>query len=186
MFYSNWYQKGILTVGDVVESDGKLLSISVLRHCFNLYINLLNYYTVRSNVSAFIKKYKNLNLQCKLLQVRPYLPFHANILFGTKTKSNSFYRSLIQVEHQREFPTHEVKWNSLLNYLIDNDNWNIYYKVCFWTIKENSLTWLQYRVLFRILGTRSYLYKIKIADLNLCGLCGSESETIVHIFTECF
>ena len=63
MFYSNWYQKGILTVGDVVESDGKLLSISVLRHRFNLNINLLNYYTVRSNVSAFIKKYKNLNLQ---------------------------------------------------------------------------------------------------------------------------
>ena len=91
----------------------------------------------------------------------------------------------IQTEHQREFPTHVMKWNSLLNDLIDNDNWNIYYKVCFWTIKDNSLTWFQYRVLFRILGTRSYLYKIKIADSNLCGLCGSENETIVHIFTEC-
>ena len=185
MFYPNWYQKGILTVGDVVESDGKLLPVSVLRHRFNLNINLLNYYTVRSNVSAFIKKYKNCTLTCKLLQVRPCLPFHANILFGTKTKSNSFYRSLIQAEHQREFPTHVMKWNSLLNDLIDNDNWNIYYKVCFWTIKDNSLTWFQYRVLFRILGTRSYLYKIKIADSNLCGLCGSENETIVHIFTEC-
>ena len=143
MFYPNWYQKGILTVGDVVESDGKLLPVSVLRHRFNLNINLLNYYTVRSNVSAFIKKYKNCTLTCKLLQVRPCLPFHANILFCTKTKSNSFYRSVIQAEHQREFPTQVMKWNSLLNDLIDNDNWNIYYKVCFWTIKDNSLTWFQ-------------------------------------------
>ena len=141
MFYSNCYQKGILTV-DVVESDGQLLSISVLRHRFNLNINLLNYYTVRSNVSTFIKKYKNCTFPCKLLQVRQYLSFRANILFGIKTKSNSFHRSLIQVEHQREFPTHELKWISLLNYLIDNDNWNIYYKVCFWTIKENSLYYI--------------------------------------------
>ena len=130
------------------------MSISVLRHRFNLNINLLNYYTVRSNVSAFIKKYKNLNLQCKLLQVRPYLPFHANILFG----SNSFYRSLIQFEHQREFPTHEVKWNSLLNDPIDNDNWNIYYKVCFWTIKENSLIWAYVEVKVRQL----FIYSLSV------------------------
>ena len=185
LFYPNWYQKGILTVGDVVGIDGKMLTIDILREHFNLNINLLNYYTVKSKVSAFIKKYASGKFPHKFIQLRPYLPFHANILFGTKSKSNSFYRTLTQDEHQREMPTHEQNWNSQLKGQINNEHWYFYYKACFKTMKDNSVIWFQYRILGRILGTRSYLYKIKMANSNLCGLCGSESETMIHMFTQC-
>ena len=35
------------------------------------------------------------------------------------------------------------------------------------------------------MGTKSYLKKIKIADSDLCNLCGSDSETILHLFVHC-
>ena len=187
LFYSNWYQKGIFTVGDIVDFDGNILAINVLKDRYNLNINFLNYYTVKSKVLGFLNKYRNCVSSGKLRQIsliRPYLPFHANIIFRI-SKSNHFYKNLMQIKDHKEITNHELKWNSQLSDLIYNENWNIYYKACFKAIKDNSLVWFQYRVLFRILGTRSYLYKIKITDSNLCGLCGSHSETITHLFVEC-
>jgi len=37
----------------------------------------------------------------------------------------------------------------------------------------------------RILGTRKLLYLTKISDSSSCRLCGTEDETIVHLFVEC-
>ena len=36
-----------------------------------------------------------------------------------------------------------------------------------------------------ILGTNEYLNKLKISDSNLCGLCGNQSESIMHLFSDC-
>ena len=36
-----------------------------------------------------------------------------------------------------------------------------------------------------ILGTNEYLNKLKISDSNLCSLCGNQSESIMHLFSDC-
>ena len=36
-----------------------------------------------------------------------------------------------------------------------------------------------------ILGTNEYLNKLKIFDSNLCGLCGNQNESIMHLFSDC-
>ena len=115
-----------------------------------------------------------------------------NITVGEKVEFQGDHRNMeekgcikLNKDFLHRFTTTD-QWKTIPHLPVKKPKWNIYYKVYFWTIKENSLIWLQYRLLFRILGTRSYLYKIKIADSYLCGLCGSECEKIVHIFTECF
>ena len=55
----------------------------------------------------------------------------------------------------------------------------------FKTIYDNSVIWFQYRIIFGILGTKDYLFKMKIVDSNQCRLCGQNAETIQHLFSQC-
>ena len=57
--------------------------------------------------------------------------------------------------------------------------------MCFKTIKDNDLIWMQYRVLYRILGTKELLSKIKSHDDGKCSFCKQYSEMILHLFVQC-
>jgi len=47
------------------------------------------------------------------------------------------------------------------------------------------MQWFQYRILHRILGTNSLLFKMNIIGSNLCTFCKMSSETIEHLFHDC-
>ena len=49
---------------------------------------------------------------------------------------------------------------------------------------NNTLVWFQIKVLYRVIGTRSYLCKLRLVDSSNCVHCG-ENEIIVHMFVEC-
>ena len=51
--------------------------------------------------------------------------------------------------------------------------------------KNTKLCWFQYRIIHRILGTNTFLYKIKVKDCNLCTFCKEEPETIEHLLWWC-
>ena len=63
--------------------------------------------------------------------------------------------------------------------------WPMVYKICFRCVQDNNLSWFQYRVLFKILGTKDYLKKIKITEADKCGLCKNSVESIFHLFSLC-
>ena len=66
---------------------------------------------------------------------------------------------------------------------IMNKHGNLYLKVvCF---GQFHIIWLQYKILFNILPSRDYLYKLKLTDNNLCVFCHRSPETIIHMFCEC-
>ena len=50
---------------------------------------------------------------------------------------------------------------------------------------QNFVLLFQYKLIYNILTTRSYLFKLKITDTNTCGICGNSVETIQHLFTQC-
>ena len=70
------------------------------------------------------------------------------------------------------------KWDAILNTTMDDNEWKKIYKICFKTIERNGLIWLQFRIIQRILGTRSHLYKINIVNSDSCEFCQSAVETI--------
>ena len=47
------------------------------------------------------------------------------------------------------------------------------------------MKWFQYRIVNCILGTKKFLFKIKIEVNDKCRLCGMEEESIGHLFYEC-
>ena len=76
-------------------------------------------------------------------------------------------------------------WKNALNFEFDGSAWQTVYKLCFKTIKDNSLICFQYRIIYKFLGTQSYLYKVKLAENSSCRLCSQNDETILHLFTSC-
>ena len=73
LFFSKWYKKGILLVADIIDSDFRILSLRDLKNKFNIHINILNYYTVRTKINSSQEKsspMKNWNLE------RPVYPDH--------------------------------------------------------------------------------------------------------------
>ena len=63
---------------------------------------------------------------------------------------------------------------------VDNDLQNMLY-----TIKDNYIIWLQYKIIHRILGVKKYLLTLGISDTSLCCFCNSCEETLVHLFYDC-
>ena len=63
--------------------------------------------------------------------------------------------------------------------------WRQIFQVCFNTVKDNHLVWMQYRILYRILGTNDLLFKIKNHDDGKCCLCKQSTETILHLLVQC-
>ena len=77
------------------------------------------------------------------------------------------------------------KWNSDLTVFIDNQTWKSIFNTCYFTAHDNSLIWFQLRIIYQILGTGYYLYKIGLSPTPLCRKCTNNPETLMHLFDEC-
>ena len=64
------------------------------------------------------------------------------------------YKVLNETEFQ---PKMKLKWSIELGQDIEESKWRQIFKVCFKFKSDASLTWFQYRILFRIVGVRKYL-----------------------------
>ena len=77
------------------------------------------------------------------------------------------------------------KWNSDLDLQIDKFTWKHIFYICFKSVYNNDLVWFQYKTLHRILGTQRMMFHMKFTGSDLCRLCNSCSETIMHLFVNC-
>ena len=78
------------------------------------------------------------------------------------------------------------KWESY-NLLIGHNEevWKTIFNICFKSIRDNSIIWFQYRILFGILPTRYLLKKFNLSESNTCVFCKEHEETIFHMFCQC-
>ena len=77
------------------------------------------------------------------------------------------------------------RWNKDLNTFINDEQWSLIFKISFKTVYDNSLLWFQLKILYRILGTNKYLYKIGLSESPVCRRCNELPESIVHLFAQC-
>ena len=75
------------------------------------------------------------------------------------------------------------KWGREIGY-ISNDEL-LSYNLVIKELKEVALKDFQFKITNKILVTKSFLHRIWKIDENQCSYCASQSETIVHLFTEC-
>ena len=112
---------------------------------------------------------------------QPTAPLNLLLLVKNRKGSKDFYKIINYLDE----PVPRNKWNTALNRNVPKTSWTAIYKACFNTVKDNYLIYLQFKIINRILGTKSLLYKISLTDSPLCTFCKEQEETILHLFYDC-
>ena len=145
-------------------------------------INILDYYRIKLLVRSFMNKYAQVTNENCVRVVGPFIPFHVKILFKSQKGAGDIYKMLNNSSYE---PKMKNKWNHELNIEIDERTWQNIFKICFRFSRHASLTWLQYRILYRIIGVRKHLSVICKDNSDICRLCATEQESIEHLFFHC-
>ena len=179
LYFPAWYKKGIVMISDVLDTEGNILERNELKDHYKLdSVNFLDYLRLSRAVKGFIKMYKIGNYE------KTFGPFMPNSLWLLNFKGpKGFYNQALNT-HQNHHSA-KAKWEKTLNITINDEMWKQIFKVCHKSLQNNEYIWFQMRIIYRILGTRSYLANIhKIKDAT-CTRCKSETETILHMFVAC-
>ena len=172
------YNRGIKMIGDMLTNDGSIITKEDLLYKTGLNtINPLYYLRLRLSIKSFLSNYTFLPHPIQ----RPTIPLYINTIQKSCKGSTDFYPIL---QGNKETIKHD-KWETMLNIYIPNPVWKRIHKICFKTLNDNYIIYLQYRIINRIQGTRSFLYKMSITNINLCSLCKEHEETLVHLFYDC-
>ena len=177
MFYVRWFNKGLVYIDDLLDENNDVLSLPDVNEKFDIRVPFTTYYSIVRTVRANIGQLNLVKIQ------RPTIPKYLNIILNDKKGCKNIYN--VFISRQTDKPKHELKWEHLLNLHVNQNWWQKHYSIPFLVTKDTKLQWLQYRINYRILGTNSYLHKIKYIDTDLCTFCNMEPETIQHLFWDC-
>ena len=180
-----------LKVSDIIEKNGRILSIDRLNIKINVCIPLLKY---NSLISAIPQKWKGImrenvtkitpeqySLQLKLHNDAPQIITKNKMKTIAKTNSKELYA--IFIKEKTESPTALNIWINIYPFL-ETLEWNKVFTLPFRTTQEPYLQSFQYKILHRILNTREKLFTWKIAESNKCYIC-DEMDTLVHHLFSC-
>ena len=178
-FLPQFYKNGILCPIDLITDKGQFMTKDQVTESYNLQVDFLSYHRLISSLKLYVEDCKN---QSKFQ--RPYFHNHMKLLLKSKKGAQDFYETLksnIAIEE----PHALHKWKKDINISIDHSSWRRIHKNYFYTIQDKTLIWFQYKIIYRLTGTNSLLYKMKLTDSQLCNFCNIKEETIYHLFIGC-
>ena len=179
LYFPDWFYKGVITVSDVI-SNNKIAGYDELCQMFSCHFNYLNYLTLKFKINIFLIKYgftfENITLE------RPFVSFNLRSTLKDKKGVRSIY-SVFLVNLQNNHSM-KLRWNEEFQTQIDNNTWKTLFSICFKTVANNNLIWFQLKLIYRILGTNNYLFKLGIKNNPNCLFC-HQPESLLHIFYHC-
>ena len=179
-YYRRWEEKGIRFLKDLVDPAQKTFySFSSMKDKL-LTNNFLKYYSLLSNIPHYVKNViKNSNENINFQNFVAEDNFLKSIIYSDPKFMYKKFLNLHFISPAEKF----AKWEDVLNFSIDNlnDYFVILKKAC----KYPYLYSFQYKLLYRIIPTNSFLYKIHYKDTKYCTFCNRNDETIEHLFYDC-
>lgn len=88
-------------------------------------------------------------------------------------------------QKRKSCPHLKKKWEEK-GYCFTRNEWNLIYNLPFKCTQETRLQWLQTQLLHRISATNKYLCNCNLINSASCSFCGQLTETINHLFSECY
>lgn len=80
-------------------------------------------------------------------------------------------------------PTSQAFFEGIYN--LETDSWENIYKLPFLVTIENKIRAFQFKINHNIYYTNEKLYKVNLCKHEMCSFCGTEIETLMHIFAKC-
>ena len=177
VYYKDWIEKGIWTVNDLLTPEGEFMSFQYFRESFSINCTFLHFYGLVLSVKKWLK---SVDANYINGQLNPLIPFNISIFMrspkGGKDMYNVLNKNICTV-------TSEKKWEDVLD--LREIPWHKVNSYCLLFSQSTKFRWFQYRIIHRILGTNSFLAKIKLRDSNLCTFCKEVPETVEHLFWGC-
>ena len=87
------------------------------------------------------------------------------------------------LKENTEIPTCQAKWNEY--FADDSIQWKNVHGQVFKKTNNTYIQWLQTRIIHRILGTNTLLFKMGLSNSKTCTFCKMSEESITHSFGEC-
>ena len=155
--------------------NGKFISQNDLKTVYHIRTNFLEHHRVISCVKNCLSKQKD----ASKIHKKPTVPIQIKIVSKSMKGSQDFYRILAN-QNMVHNTTYYSFWEQALGITICTDMWKQIFQVCFKTIKDNDLIWMQHKVLYRILGTNDLLFKINRHEDGKCSFCKEYNEPSRH------
>ena len=177
--FKNFIEKGILYVNDLIDVHGTFHSLLFVKSQLNVNTNFLQYNGLKRALTQMRDRFSVQQLNRNV--DNPICPKYVTTLLKERKGCKQFY--ILFTIHDCE-PFAKRKWHEEL-LIPGNFNWKNTYTIPYTVTRDPNLWWLQFRLIHRILGTNTYLHKLKIRNNNLCTFCKNMPETLVHLFWEC-
>ena len=165
---------------DLLDNSGNLLPQNELQNIMGTNVTWYDYTIIKLS----IKKYFNsTNISLPVAITRPVLPLHLKPIIKSQKGCKDFYNVLNNKTSSEIIAI--SKWNAELGFNLSKENWEHIFKLAHHTIQDNTFKWFQFKIIHRILGTKSLTFKMGTTQTNQCGLCHNSEETLLHLFTQC-
>jgi hypothetical protein len=128
--YSTWKNQNLYFIQDLVTESGNIISKNALENKHSIRCKLLEYERL---THAIPKSWKTKLKESKMLNKKHHASHDLVVTMQGKfqtleeTKTKQIYWHFVEMTSQR--PTSENKWNEKIDFVIDEDMWNIIYKL---------------------------------------------------------
>jgi hypothetical protein len=179
-YIESWQKRGIYYIYHLYSPDGNLLTFKELKYKYSIKGTYLDYHRLLKNIPN--------EWRLKILGCTPnFGPSVQPILkiMCTKVKGCKIYYKVLRSIDTTQILKSQEKWLRDLEIEYETDTWTRAYNIPYISTLDSDLRYFQFRILHRVLTTNQFLKLIGIKDDDRCSFCKHESETILHLFTEC-
>ena len=179
----NWELNNIITVRNMYNDFGKLLTREEILVKYNIKINFLDLLHVQKNIPNNWKKIIN-NQTHKLPKAITDLQVKINNICKpiNEIKCKEFYWHIVNTTNHT--PSSIKKWNDIFTHPnnITNISWKNIFTHPFIITRETQIQTFQYKIIHRNIACNHWLMNIKILNSDICLFCSKASDTIEHFF----
>ena len=178
---SNWQDKGITKIYDILNQDLSLKSRESLNQEYNVNLDIMSYNQLTTAIPKHwlrtLKREENLNF---VRQNNLCIKLADKSIPINKITSKDYYWDLIN--RTKLCPTAVNKWEELFYYV--KFDWKQLFSLPYQVTLETSLQSMQYQILNRYYPCQSILYIWHKSEDGNCKFC-PKYDTLEHYFFEC-
>ena len=180
----NWFKKNILSVQDILNADGNILTFQEFQDKFNIKTNYLHYFQLIAAIPTDLKKKAR---ECEapsheLLNTTTVslFPAGSSIVDLPDMRCKHCYKILNK--NRTIEPTGIKTWK--VNFADTYREWKNKFSLIYQSTSDNKLRQFSFRLLHRILVTKKELLKFRLTDDATYTFCPN-SDSIEHTFLDC-
>jgi hypothetical protein len=183
IFWRHLFEKGICSVHDLLDTNGKFLSLENAQLKYNVHLNFFQYFQLIAAIPSYLKKEAQetvLTNRDILDEIDVFYLSDKKIISLTKLRCKDYY-NLFQENTMTE-PTSVKGWSRRFPNF--THSWKQIFNTIYKTTVDNKLREFSYKLLHRILVTNKELKRFKIRNDDICSQC-KNPDSLEHTFLEC-